>query len=89
MCGVDDAIGKHLSILLAGTSESGKTKVWKVNALMGDVYLGKIAWFANWRQYNFIPGDCTTYAASCLRDIADFCDFQTLRQKGTHGVPKS
>ncbi len=88
LCGENDAIGKHLSILYLGPSKSGKTKIFRVSALRGDLELGTVEWFAAWRQYNFFPYSFTTYAASCMRDLAEFCEWQTRLHKERPSVPK-
>lgn len=36
--------------------------------------LGVVQWFAAWRRYNFFPDPGSSFDASCLRDLATFCD---------------
>ncbi len=49
-----------------------KTSEW--NCLnQGGTFLGRVAWYAPWRQYCFYTEDDeTVFSAGCLRDIAEF-----------------
>jgi hypothetical protein len=62
----------------SGTSESGKTKIWRVSC---GQELGLIKWFAAWRRYVFVPVDRTVYDASCLTEVSNFCHSKTLEHK--------
>jgi hypothetical protein len=82
---MDDTIerawtGKWLAMALIKTSPTGKTHVWSVTSLRGDE-LGMISWFGRWRCYAFNPYSATIFNAGCLRDIASFCERQTLRHR--------
>lgn len=56
-----------------------KTLTWGV--LSGNVCLGLVKWYAQWRKYCFFPYHGSLYDPSCLRDIADFCELQTRSHK--------
>ena len=49
-----------------------KTKVYAVVSVNHDDELGRIEWFARWRQYCFIPFGMTVWNTSCLDDIQKF-----------------
>jgi hypothetical protein len=55
-----------------------KTKRWAVVAKEGGHKLGDIRWYGPWRQYTFQPVAHTVFERQCLRDLADFCDNETL-----------
>lgn len=57
-----------------------KTNIWRVESNNGE-QLGLIKWYAQWRQYCFIPNCNTVYAQSCLRDIAEFIKEQMNKRK--------
>ena len=70
-----------------------KTKVWSVISKGDNIWLGKISWNGQWRKYVF----ASTYKAEgtkygrfvsdiimeeiCMRDIANFIEEQTKKQK--------
>lgn len=59
-----------------------KTKVWDVVSKSGGESLGSVSWFGRWRKYAFFPNDETIYEPDCLRDIAQFCEDETLKHRG-------
>ena len=61
--------------------QNPKTSVHLVLAKDGDAELGQVRWFGRWRRYAFFPAIGTIYEPTCLRDIADFCERQTLSHK--------
>jgi len=71
--------GKYIVFIDAGYSVSGKTRVWDV-ATKEDYedLVGEVRWFGPWRCYAFYPYDKTVFEKTCLRDIADFCEEQTM-----------
>lgn len=71
---------KWLKFEDGGLSKSGKTKVWNVCTLEGQI-LGRIGWFGGWRKYSFYPGSDTVFEQDCLRDIADFCQAETRKHR--------
>ena len=58
-----------------------KTKTWWIVSKDDDKHLGWIGWFARWRKYAFYPKPNTVYEQVCLRDIAMFCETQTVVHK--------
>lgn len=72
--------GKYIQFVHAGYSASGKTKVWDVATIEDqEDLLGEVRWFASGRCYAFYPYDKTVFEKTCLRDIASFCEKQTLK----------
>lgn len=77
-------MSKYIEFVDAGTSESGKTRLW-------DVYpkgnrqsvLGEVSWYSPWRKYVFMAPDNipVVFDQACLRDIADFIGEQTKLHK--------
>lgn len=57
----------------------GVTKRWQV--LSSGTLLGFVSWFAHWRRYTFYPMPQTVFDASCLRDVAQFCQSETDKRK--------
>ena len=43
--------------------------------------LGTVSWWPFWRQYVFHPKFKTLYSAGCLRELADFCESETVAHK--------
>jgi hypothetical protein len=70
----------YLNFIPAGVSASGKTKLWGIQSLGGNV-LGMVSWFAAWRKYTFSPEHGTIFDPSCLREIADFVEAKTKEHK--------
>lgn len=54
-----------------------KTKTWKVINEDSWLQVGIVSWFGPWRKYSFSPRDGTVLEEQCLRDIANFCEYQT------------
>jgi len=52
-----------------GTTRSGLTRIWTV--LNGNVELGRISWFSNWRRYTFSPRPGTTFDSECQLEIGE------------------
>jgi hypothetical protein len=48
-----------------------KTKVFTVISNHGDIELGRIGWYPQWRQYVFIPFNDTIYSYDCMEEIVD------------------
>lgn len=71
--------GKYIRFAIAG--QKPKTLIWDVVAKEGDVCLGKILWFGRWRGYAFFPRPEMIFERSCLRDIADFIEYQNTQQR--------
>ena len=46
----------------------------------GGAVLGRVEWFAKWREHEFIPEPGTAYTVECLRDLADFVGKMNARK---------
>lgn len=48
--------------------------------------LGHVKWFGRWRCYAFWPFPSCVFEKKCLRDIAEFCEVETVayRNVGAH-----
>jgi len=73
--------GEHVEFLFTRPSESGKTKVFRVNTINENITLGEVRWYAPWRKYAFYPEWNTLYEERCLRDIADFVGRVTIKHR--------
>jgi hypothetical protein len=62
-------------------SDSGLTSRWKVVRSNGDSVLAWIAWYAPWRRYAMHAIEGIVFDATCLREIADFCETETREHK--------
>jgi hypothetical protein len=58
-----------------------KTKTWRVLSEREEL-LGIVKWYGPWRTYAFHPEGWTVFEKTCLRDIANFCESETKKQKG-------
>jgi hypothetical protein len=61
--------------------DTGKTKIWEVMSKGQGAILGVIKWYGAWRKYSFSPRSNTIFEEKCLRDIADFCERETLAHR--------
>jgi len=54
--------------------KKAKTSVWECRNNRSSDVLGKIMWYAPWRQYCFFPtmGDVLVFNVGCLGDISNF-----------------
>ena len=59
----------HLALGTPRSSPSGKTKIWSVNNVTLNEYLGTISWHGPWRKYVFQSG-ALIMDATCARQIA-------------------
>jgi len=73
-------MSKFLIFFQIGTSSSGLTKRWAVHNTGREV-LGYISWYAPWRRYWYTGLPSVGLDATCLREIADFCEHETLEHK--------
>lgn len=71
--------GRYIRLVHRATGP--KTMVWSVLAQRDDAYLGRICWFANWRQYAFLPEGGTVFEQVCLRELADFVETATREHR--------
>ena len=69
---------KYITITFLRKSDSGLTNIYVVAKIDGAA-LGRISWRGQWRKYTYMPSEFTStiYDASCLREIADFCEQET------------
>lgn len=51
----------------------------------GGAVLGRVEWFAKWREHEFIPEPGTAYTVECLRDLADFVGKMNARKPNPTG----
>ena len=63
------------------TARGLKTRRWSVVMAQGNFRLGQVCWFGPWRKYSFYPDPATLFEATCLRDIAEFCEAQTKEHR--------
>jgi hypothetical protein len=69
-------------VLRDDVSPQRKTEIWRVISTSAiGVDLGNIAWYSQWRKYCYFvnSGLSLVLDKNCLRDIADFCEEQTMR----------
>ena len=66
----------------AGTSLTGKTRIWQVRVRpeQGGQLLGYVKWFGGWRRYAFYPSPETIFDQGCLLIIAEFCATATTEK---------
>jgi hypothetical protein len=65
-----------------------KTNIYEV--LTKDNYLlGRIEWYSRWRKYCFYPSDGTLYEETCMREISQFIEEETLAQRKAAAKRKS
>jgi hypothetical protein len=49
-----------------------KTSTWIVIAVSSGTELGAVTWHGAWRQYVFVPAECTVWSSGCLEDVKRF-----------------
>ena len=64
------------------------TSVWAV-ASKGGASLGFVSWYSPWRRYVFRPTSGTLFDASCLRELAAFCESETNARKKARKAPET
>ena len=57
------------------------TKVWVVDAIKSNAFLGTVRWHSSWRKYCFFPLGDSMFDPTCLREIAQFIDDQMKARK--------
>ncbi len=61
-----------------------RTMSWDVSNRRFGVSLGNVSWFARWKCFCFFPErEGMAFDAQCLRDIAQFCDDETTKRRGS------
>jgi hypothetical protein len=58
-----------------------RTDAWYVVSKEQDAPLGVVKWYGPFRCYAFYPWPDTVYERTCLRDIADFCEAETVKRR--------
>ena len=62
------------------TTKTKQFYIWNKND--PNLILGYISFYPQWRKYIFHPEQIKSiFDASCLREIADFCELQTSQWK--------
>lgn len=56
------------------------TQHWRVMSKDGTT-LGRIKWYAQWRQYTFFPRALTTWNPTCLAEVGNMCALLTVEHK--------
>jgi hypothetical protein len=56
-----------------------KTRSFSVRTADHATLLGYINFYPRWRKYSFYPKAETLYETDCFRDIAEFCEKETVR----------
>lgn len=74
-------MSKYIAFEQEPQPAKAKTRRWTVVSRVGASALGQVAWFPRWRKYVFVPAASTVFDQGCMRDIADFCENQTLAHK--------
>lgn len=59
-----------------------KTDIFRVLTTDGEHELGVVRWYGRWRCFAFFPKESTLFEATCLRDLAAFCQNETARHRG-------
>lgn len=80
---------KYIEFIHLDVSDSGKTDIWGVRTKEGAESLGVVSWFGRWRCYAFTPSENTVFEKRCLRDIANFCEEITTKQRSRNKVSTS
>lgn len=84
-------MAKWIRFVLFPSSPDRKTKRWVVTTI-GKAELdepatdsGVVKWTPSWRRYAFYPEPQTLFEGQCLRDIAEFCEAETITHKAKRG----
>lgn len=71
----------YIDIVRDRSTATGRTSVFTVNVRGTRSPIGQIRWYWSWRKYAFFPNDNTVFDHGCLRDIANFCESESRRQR--------
>jgi hypothetical protein len=63
------------------------TSMYSVSNKDQGAVLGIIKWYGPFRQYSFIPSSDCVFERTCLRDIANFCEWLTAEHKAGNKKP--
>lgn len=75
------ATGRWIAFWKLPRYTSRITEIFEVRTADRTQLLGEVSWFAPWRKYGFFPQANRVFEASCLRDIAGFCERETLERR--------
>lgn len=67
-----DYDGEYIQIVYGWPTKSGKTHIWEVINKGSGRQLGTVRWYAQWRQYVFVPQRSCVFSVGCLEEIAGF-----------------
>jgi len=72
---------KYINFILM--SDTGKTTIWTIHNNTNDAMLGKIKWYAPWRQYCLHTIDNVVFNDGCLSDVINFINQLTESRKSS------
>lgn len=75
-----EQIGKYMTAERQPDAPGHKTHRWTIRNNSGGV-LGYVAWYAQWRQYEYKPNAGTGYSDVCLADLRAFVARRNAEQK--------
>ena len=78
---------KYLKFKLAGRTKA--TAIYNVLSKGDNCLLGKIKWYASWRQYAFLPAPNTVFTKTCNEDINRFITILMTERKSKSKHSKS
>mgnify|MGYP001613370893 CR=1 FL=1 len=73
-------IGSAAWIRFDELTPNPSTKRWSVMTKDG-TQIGMVKWYGPWRKYCFFPMAETVYEQVCLRDIARFCEEESIKHR--------
>lgn len=65
-------LGKWMTIEKAPPFDGRVTSQWLIRSKSQGAILGDISWYANWRQYCFMPRENCVFNGGCLSEIERF-----------------
>lgn len=65
-------VAKSLQFQWLGALPGKRTDRWRVLSARTGVPLGMVEFRSTWRQYVFVPGERTLFAADCMMEVAEF-----------------
>jgi len=60
---------KYLRFIKLERPPSKKTDIILIDSVSGNYTLGRIQWYAPWRQYCFFPYEETVWNTGCMEDV--------------------
>ncbi len=67
----------------------GQSGIWWCRANEGDIALGSVALFEEWKQFCYFPYENTVLSATCLEDIIHFLGQLNKPEKSPSVKPRS